>query len=752
MMETGLRLQLFGAGGLYSAAGAAIALQPKRIALLAYVALAGKGTGVEREMARALLWPELDASAGRNALNQAVHGVRRATGPDAFVSEGSLLLLDPAHVGCDVWELDDSIARGDVDAMLEVHGSRLLDGFHLDDAEPFHDWLQHARAECVRRSAEEVWRAAESGMRRDRGDGVQLAHRALGLQGRDSELAVRRFMNVVASAGDITLAINEYERLCSVLAEDGLLPSAETVELARSLRTDSATTSRDRIVMRRFAAAAVLVLLVGAVAMRTTLATRMGRSADQRRLAAETESILRTTSSEPARQYYLEGEEHFRAGRFGAAAQSFALATREDSTFGGAWYRLSRAANWSGQDKIAVAAATNAVRFSAGVADVRRLLLEAWEHQLNGRVADAEPLYAGVLALDSMNQDAQGELADIQYHWGSFIGRPAVDTRQQWEHLLSLEPANAEILRHLVRVLAMQRDAAAFAKAASRLESLRPSSDALLEIATIRAFMFGDSASRSQVLAQLAAIDNPMRRALIRPTIVAGYDDRVVADQLGSMLLYGHTYATWELGEVLIRAQMYISANEIPHGLALIDSAQTLGTRARAFRYQVMLVPGVNDSRDTLVKALRELQRDPVDPTDLFAAPWRLYHIGSIAARLGMYAVAGDAASQLERYTDTRDDAPNFIAQSRIYARIVRAELLSSQGRTSEALLVLGDPMLPPDLRLPHIWTFPRAHERFLRATLLDALGRHEEAQRWYRTFPDPSSYDVMWTLAVPRR
>jgi hypothetical protein len=66
---------------------------------------------------------------------------------------------------------------------------------------------------------------------------------------------------------------------------------------------------------------------------------------------------------------------------------------------------------------------------------------------------------------------------------------------------------------------------------------------------------------------------------------------------------------------------------------------------------------------------------------------------------------------------------------------------------------MLGDPHLLPDHRLPYVWAYPLAHERFLRAQLLDTLGRSDEALRWYATFPDPNAYDFMFLpSAVLRR
>jgi hypothetical protein len=46
----------------------------------------------------------------------------------------------------------------------------------------------------------------------------------------------------------------------------------------------------------------------------------------------------------------------------------------------------------------------------------------------------------------------------------------------------------------------------------------------------------------------------------------------------------------------------------------------------------------------------------------------------------------------------------------------------------------------------------PIAHERFLRAELAAALGRTDEALRWYATFPDPRTCDLTFYSAALER
>src|SRR3979409_1870888 len=66
----------------------AIAAQPKRLALLTYLALADSSGFRRRDAILALLWPDLDEAHARGALRQGLHFLRRSLGEDALVSRG----------------------------------------------------------------------------------------------------------------------------------------------------------------------------------------------------------------------------------------------------------------------------------------------------------------------------------------------------------------------------------------------------------------------------------------------------------------------------------------------------------------------------------------------------------------------------------------------------------------------------------------------------------------------------------------
>src|SRR4051812_7554915 len=79
-----------------------VAIQPKRMALLAYLALGEPSGFRRRDSAVGHLWPELDTLHARGALRQALHSLRSIMGKDAIVTRGEEEIgIDRQLVWCD---------------------------------------------------------------------------------------------------------------------------------------------------------------------------------------------------------------------------------------------------------------------------------------------------------------------------------------------------------------------------------------------------------------------------------------------------------------------------------------------------------------------------------------------------------------------------------------------------------------------------------------------------------------------------
>ncbi|MDX1396625.1 MAG: BTAD domain-containing putative transcriptional regulator [Gemmatimonadota bacterium] len=213
------RLRVLGPLELTRADGSAIGsvlAQPKRAALLAYLAAARPGGFHRRDRLLVLFWPEADQGHARNSLNQSLHMLRRSLGPSVIETRGreEVGLADDA-LWCDAAELRSLLEAGETEAALGLYRGDLLEGLHLTGTPDFERWLDVERSNLrglVHGAALE---------RADRTDDPQeirrWLERAAGLVPTD-ETVVRRLMKVLDGIGDRGGAIRAYETCARDLA------------------------------------------------------------------------------------------------------------------------------------------------------------------------------------------------------------------------------------------------------------------------------------------------------------------------------------------------------------------------------------------------------------------------------------------------------------------------------------------------------------------------------------------------------
>lgn len=218
--------------------------QPRRLALLAYLAAATPRGPQRRDKLLALFWPESDESRARAALNQALYVLRSGVGDGAFTSSGDEVGLDFNAVWCDVSAFADALDAGRAEEALTLYRGDLLDGFHIGDGPEFERWVDEERARLRQRASDGAWTLAEA--RAAAGDvaGAQRwAGRAMDLAP-GSEAVVRRLMLFLRGLGDRASAMRAYEAFAWQLSREYALdPSAETVALAAAIRDEERSVS-----------------------------------------------------------------------------------------------------------------------------------------------------------------------------------------------------------------------------------------------------------------------------------------------------------------------------------------------------------------------------------------------------------------------------------------------------------------------------------------------------------------------------
>ena len=236
-----IRLRTLGALDLRDTEGQecrALLAQPKRVALIVYLALATPRAPKRRDTLIGVFWPELDSEHARNALSQAVHVIRRSLGDDVLINQnGDELAVTSQDFWCDVTAFEDAIGADRPAEALELYRGDLLEGFHVGNAPEFERWLEGERSRLATsylRAVEEC--AAERQAAGDASGAVTL-WRKLVLREPYAKRAALMYMRSLAAAGDRAAAI-QYARIYETLLRQDLdtVPDPEVLALARELQ------------------------------------------------------------------------------------------------------------------------------------------------------------------------------------------------------------------------------------------------------------------------------------------------------------------------------------------------------------------------------------------------------------------------------------------------------------------------------------------------------------------------------------
>ena len=217
--------------------------QPKRIALLAYLAVNAGRPGRRRDELLATFWPELGDEEARRALRQALHYLRRVLGADVLITEGDEVTIRDGALQCDAVTFEEMAAAGKPDEALALYAGDFLQGFYVPDvSSEFEEWVDRTRARLRRRAAAVAWNAADTSEREgDSSRAVDHARRACELE-LDEEAGWRRLMLLQDRLGDRAGALRSYTELVERLEREfGARPSPETVAVAQSIRSSNRT-------------------------------------------------------------------------------------------------------------------------------------------------------------------------------------------------------------------------------------------------------------------------------------------------------------------------------------------------------------------------------------------------------------------------------------------------------------------------------------------------------------------------------
>ncbi|MFO8173851.1 MAG: BTAD domain-containing putative transcriptional regulator, partial [Longimicrobiales bacterium] len=211
--------------------------QPRRFALLVFLALESRTGPVKRDTVLGTFWPDKPQENARGSLNQAVHYLRRSLGAEAVRTLADTLEVNAGIVSCDATELLSASESAGWNEATDLYGGEFLPG-HFDNAQSaeFEHWLDATRATLREAAARCAWKRAEA--EESGGDttaAIMWARRACDWSASD-EAEVRRLMEMMDRLGDRGGVLEAFRVLSHRLEEMDAAPAPATRELLARMR------------------------------------------------------------------------------------------------------------------------------------------------------------------------------------------------------------------------------------------------------------------------------------------------------------------------------------------------------------------------------------------------------------------------------------------------------------------------------------------------------------------------------------
>lgn len=216
-----------------------VVAQPKRLALLTYLAVNADRPFKRRDRVVSVFWPDHPDDRARHSLRQALYVLRGSLTSEVLVSRGDDEVgVDPDVLWCDAIAFERALAADRPDVAMELYRGPLLPGFYLTDVIEFEHWLDNERNRLERLATEAAWTlATRSEKAGDAAAALHWGRRATQLSPFEESL-LRRLIQLQLRLGDRAGALTTYESFVRRLRNElEVEPTDQTVELIEQVRS-----------------------------------------------------------------------------------------------------------------------------------------------------------------------------------------------------------------------------------------------------------------------------------------------------------------------------------------------------------------------------------------------------------------------------------------------------------------------------------------------------------------------------------
>jgi DNA-binding SARP family transcriptional activator len=205
--------------------------------------LASHAGPLTRDHLLAFFWPDHDRPAAQQILRTTLHGLRQALGPSLIVDEDSLTLAPDTRIDTRLFESSLGQVTTDLQRLtstLDLYRGDFLEGFILQDAPDFDDWVTAEREHYRRLVVRGLTVLSQlHEINHDLPAALEVLNRALTFDPLQEDLQ-RAALRMQYLSGDRAGAIRRYDHLRKLLDKEmGVPPMAETRALYDAILTDT---------------------------------------------------------------------------------------------------------------------------------------------------------------------------------------------------------------------------------------------------------------------------------------------------------------------------------------------------------------------------------------------------------------------------------------------------------------------------------------------------------------------------------
>lgn len=448
---------------------------------------------------------------------------------------------------------------------------------------------------------------------------------------------------------------------------------------------------------------------------------------------------------------FLDGEASLRHGDFAAAHEEFVAVTETAPDAALGWYRRAVAAELAHRNDDVDPSIAAALARDSTLPRGHRDRVRAYAAWRSGDAPGAERTYRQLLAANPADRDAWGQLAELQYHSGPLHGHRLDRSRDSWDRLVALDSGDVSALIHAARLHARAGDRAGVEALLRRAAREGATGAAIAEAHVVAELARGDAAGAAAAAHILDTIPEYSLHYL--QGVVAGLLERPeAAIPIARRMTTADRPATMQAQGHLALAYLAIASGRWRDAMAALDSAAVHNPVAAGWtRAYFVSLPFVRPTAAATARVADELRALP--------------SLGTPAPLYLQIGVATPDAALIQPYLESLirqrsggRGAPGGSPDCRaVTAAALRhlcrdleiglaAEAARLDGRQPDALRALES----LDLGVSYQYAgrsqfFARSRERFLRASLLEAVGRGTEAEAWYAAVPHGAWTDYVF-------